>query len=48
MLWYYAKGKPKEELDARQDITWMGDELVERIQRGRARAAAVKAETELP
>ena len=40
MLWYYAKGKPKDEIQSDQHLTisWE-NEMVERLLRGRARAA---------
>lgn len=40
MLWYYAKGKPKDEIQSKQQLTisWESD-MAERLMRGRARAA---------
>jgi hypothetical protein len=41
VLWYYAKGKPKEhiEREGAMEISWRGDDLVTRLQRARQRVA---------
>jgi hypothetical protein len=46
MLWHYAKGKPKDDIQASQDITvtWQRpDWLEERLHRGPERVADARA-----